>query len=144
MIAAAVKPAAVVQGNGERILYVDDDDSLVYMVKRMLPRLNYQVEGIDDPREALELFRSDPDRFDLVITDMSMPYLDGPALVRELRAIRSTLPIVMVTGYIRDSDLEQARELGVNALILKPNTVHEMSEDLHRILTELRTTSASP
>ncbi|MGV3617033.1 MAG: hybrid sensor histidine kinase/response regulator [Fimbriimonas sp.] len=144
VVAPVAKTTSVVQGNGERILYVDDDDALVFMVKRMLPRLNYRVEGIDDAREALEVFRADPDRFDLVITDMSMPYLDGPALVRELRAIRSTLPIVMVTGYIRDSDLEQARELGVNALILKPNTVHEMSEDLHRILTELRTTSISP
>lgn len=131
------KPSEVFQGNGERILYVDDDESLVFMMTRLLPRLNYRVVGKDDPREALELFRSDPTAFDLVITDMSMPHIDGPALVRELKAISSDIPIVMVTGYIRERDLEAAKELGIQALILKPNTAHEMSEDLHRILSEL-------
>lgn len=138
VLAPVEKPVEAVQGNGERILYVDDDDSLVFMMTRMLPRLNYRVEGLDDPRLALETFRSDPDAFDLVITDMSMPVMDGPTLVKELRAIRPHLPIVMVTGYIRDSDLEQARSIGVSALILKPNTVQEMSADLHRILMEIR------
>jgi nitrogen-specific signal transduction histidine kinase/CheY-like chemotaxis protein len=132
------KPKPMLQGNGERILYVDDDESLVYMMTRLLPRLNYEVVGFDDPRKGLEAFRADPSSFDLVITDMSMPYLDGPALVHELKAIRQDIPLVMVTGYIRDGDLEKTQSMGVNALMLKPNTVQEMSEDLHRILSGLK------
>jgi PAS domain S-box-containing protein len=125
-------------GDGERILYVDDDEALVFMMTRMLRRLNYQVVGYQHPSEALEAFKSNPSAFDLVITDMSMPHMDGPALVQELHSIRPDLPIVMVTGYIRPNDMDQAHRLGVKELILKPNTVVEMSEVLHRILSELR------
>jgi PAS domain S-box-containing protein len=139
----ATATIAALPGNGERILYVDDDEALVFMMKRMLLRLNYQVAGFQDPREALEVFKANPYGFDLAITDMSMPHIDGPALVHELHAIRPDFPIVMVTGYIRPSDLEQARDLGIKELILKPNTVHEMGETLHRILEELGEESAS-
>lgn len=136
-------PAEPVAGTGERILYVDDDEALVLMMSRMLHRLNYEVEGFEDPREALATFRADPMRFDLVITDMSMPQIDGPDLVRAMQAIRPNVPIVMVTGYIRPDDLGKAEELGIQELILKPNTVHEMGAALHRILLEHRV-SESP
>jgi PAS domain S-box-containing protein len=131
-IAAATAPKV---GNGERILYVDDDEALVFMMKRLLGKLNYKVDGFSDPAEALAVFRNNPCGFDLVITDMSMPFLNGPALVGELRAIRAGIPIVMVTGYIRPADLEQATNLGIDELILKPNTIQEMSEVLHRVLS---------
>src|SRR5258708_29075808 len=98
----------MVEGHGERILYIDDDEALVFMMTRMLRRLNYEVVGFVDPREALEAFRAEPDGFSLVISDMSMPYIDGPALVPMLQAINPDVPIVMVTGYIRPQDLEQA------------------------------------
>ncbi|MBC8066218.1 MAG: response regulator, partial [Chlorobia bacterium] len=130
--------AAVSQkGGGERILYVDDDEALVYMLTRILRRLNYEVVGFTNPKEALEVFKANPDHFDLVITDMSMPYMDGATLVHELQAIRPLLPIVLVTGYVQPKDLETARNLGVNQLILKPNTVAEMADALHRIFAEL-------
>ncbi|MBX3119943.1 MAG: response regulator [Fimbriimonadaceae bacterium] len=132
------KPIEVAEGNGERILYVDDDEALAYMMTRMLRRLNYKVASFQHPGEALEAFRSDPYGFDLVITDMSMPHMDGPALVHEMQAIRPEVPIIMVTGYIRPKDLEQAKNLGISELILKPNTVTEMGQTLHRILSELK------
>jgi PAS domain S-box-containing protein len=146
-------PAAVVEiatdavpesGSGERILYVDDDDALVFMMTRMLRRLNYEVVGFQHSREALKAFRANPNGFDLVITDMSMPVLDGAALVRELRAVRPTIPIVIVTGYIRPKDLERATELGVQELLLKPSTVSEMAETLRRVLADVRTDAAVP
>ncbi len=123
-----------VAGKGERILYVDDDEALVFMMKRMLGRLNYNVVGFTDPSEALSVFQSDPGAFDLAITDMSMPHINGPALVKKMQDIRTDMPIIMVTGYIRPDDLEQARHLGIQELVLKPNTAAEMSEVLHRIL----------
>lgn len=127
-----------VKGNGERILYVDDDDALVSMMTRMLSRLNYEVSGFQSAEEALATFKRNPSGYDLVITDLSMPHLDGPTLVSEIHAIRPEIPIVMVTGYIRPNDLEQARNIGIKELILKPNTAHEMGETLHRVLTEIR------
>ncbi|HLK15931.1 MAG TPA: PAS domain S-box protein [Fimbriimonadaceae bacterium] len=127
----ATKPSA---GHSERILYVDDDEALVFMVTRMLRRSNYQVAGYTRPSEALEAFRAAPDSFDLAVSDMSMPQLDGPALVRELRAIRPELPVVLVTGYIRDRDRIVAEELGVTELVLKPNTVAELAGAISRML----------
>jgi PAS domain S-box-containing protein len=121
-------------GHAERILYVDDDEALVFMMTRMLRRLNYEVKGFQHPAEALQEFSTNPTQYDVLITDMSMPQLDGPDLVTKVREIRHDLPIVMVTGYIRPEDIEKARDLGVDNLVLKPNTVQEMSEVLSGIL----------
>jgi len=133
------KAEPTVSGNGEKILYVDDDEAIVFMMTRMLRRLNYDVVAYQHPGEALEAFRANPNEFDVVVTDMSMPQMAGPDLVREMLAIRPDIPIVMATGYIRPKDLEQARDLGIRELVLKPNTVAEMGEVLHRIVSELRT-----
>jgi nitrogen-specific signal transduction histidine kinase/ActR/RegA family two-component response regulator len=127
-----------ISGNGERILYVDDDEALVFLMNRMLKRLNYSVAAFQDSREALEAFRADPMGFDLVITDMSMPHLDGIEIVNALKEIRPDVPIVMVTGYIRPQDLEQTKNLGIAQLIQKPETAQEMSHVLHRILSDIR------
>jgi CheY-like chemotaxis protein len=132
-----------IQGHGERILYVDDDEALVFMMTRMLRRLGYEVTGFQHSREALEAFKANPHGFDLLITDMSMPHMDGPALVRDIQGIRPNLPIVMVTGYIRPKDLEQTRTLGIRELLLKPSTFQEMGAALHRILREIKTESSA-
>ena len=126
--------APPVTGHGERILYVDDDEALVYLMTRMLRRMNYEVVGFQHSPKALEAFLADPNGFDLVITDMSMPHMDGATLVRELQGVRPDLPIVMVTGYIRPKDLEEASGLGISELILKPNSANEMGEVLSRVL----------
>ncbi len=127
-------PRHELPGHAERILYVDDDEALVFMMTRMLRRLNYDVTGHQHPGDALDAVRAAPDRFDVLITDMSMPHLDGPDLVAQVRKIRPDLPIVMVTGYIRPEDTEKARALGIDHLVLKPNSVQEMSEVLSGIL----------
>jgi PAS domain S-box-containing protein len=133
---AVAKAVVAVAGNKERILFVDDDEALVLMLTRTLRRLNYDVNGFQNPQQALAAFTADPDGFDVVITDLSMPNMDGATLVQELRAIRPEIPIVMITGFIRPMDLEQALQLGISELILKPNTATEMGEVLHRIFTE--------
>ncbi|EEF60390.1 PAS/PAC sensor hybrid histidine kinase [Pedosphaera parvula Ellin514] len=122
------------QGHGERILFVDDEHSIVFITTRMLKRVGYNVTGFTNPLEALAAFKSDPDQFDLVVTDMSMPYLDGPRLIVEIKKIRPDIPIVMTTGYIRSQDVESAKGLGIAELILKPNTIHELAQTLHTIL----------
>ncbi|MBN9501566.1 MAG: hypothetical protein BGO01_00065 [Armatimonadetes bacterium 55-13] len=126
------------EGRGERIMYVDDDEALVLMIGRMLKRLNYDAVCFQDARQALKAFEDNPNEFDVVVSDLSMPLLDGPELVRKIKEIRPSVPVIMVTGYIRKEDLEHAENLGIHRLILKPNTVQEMGEVLHEILSKFR------
>jgi PAS domain S-box-containing protein len=130
----AATPHAVnlMTGSGH-ILYVDDDEALVSLASRTLQRLGYQVTGCDDPVAALELFRSAPGDFDVVVSDLSMPMLHGFDLARELLSIRPQLPIVITSGYVRQEDQDAAARIGVSALILKPNTIEELGETLHRL-----------
>ena len=126
----AAKPA-VMRGRGERVLYVDDDNALVFLITRMLSRLGYRVTGFTDAAEALKSFRSRPNDFDVVVTDVTMPGMAGPELARELLSVRPGLPIIMTSGYIRPEDSELARRLGVQELILKPNTIDDLGAALH-------------
>ncbi len=131
-------------GKGESVMYVDDDEALVLMVTRMLRRLNYEVAGFVDPQEALKEFITDPGRFDIVITDLSMPRVDGPEFVRQLLTVRPSTPIVMVTGYIRPEDIERTKDTGIRALVLKPNTVQDMGKVLHELLSGIKSEQSSP
>lgn len=128
------------QGHGEHVLYVDDEDALVMLTTRVLTRLGYTVTGFNDPRRALEEFRSRPADFDVVITDLSMPHMPGFELAREMFAVRPDVPIVMTSGYVEPEVEQAARQLGVYALILKPDTVDELGHVLDRLLSERRST----
>jgi CheY-like chemotaxis protein len=133
---ASTMPALrTVAGSGQRILYVDDEEALVFLATRVLERLGYEVTGRTDAKQALADFRADPTKFDAVISDLSMPGMTGPELARALLAIRSDLPIVLTSGYLRDEDTKLARELGIRDLVLKPNTVDGLGEALHRVLS---------
>jgi len=125
-------------GHGETILYVDDDEALVTMTKRMLGKLNYNVVGFDSPLDALQAFAANPYGFDVVVTDLSMPKMDGPEFVTKIKEIRPETPVIMLTGYIRPEDTERTTHLGIRRLMLKPNTVQEMSVALREIVDEIR------
>lgn len=126
-------PALPLAG-GARLLYVDDDEMLVFLAGRSLKRLGYEVTACDDPLMALELFRSHPDAYDAVVCDVSMPLLDGFELARQLLALRPHLPIIMTTGCLREEDQRQAAQLDVTTLMLKPATTEELGIALHRLL----------
>jgi PAS domain S-box-containing protein len=130
----AARPA-VLRGRGERVLYVDDDKALVFLITRMLIRLGYRVTGFTDAVEALNSFRSQPGEFDVVVTDVTMPGLAGPELARELLSVRPGLPIIMTSGVISPEDGELARRVGVHRLILKPNTIDELGAALHGLFS---------
>ena len=110
---------AVPKGEG-RILLVDDDTAIVRIVSRMLERLGYSVVGMTDSVAALERFRSDPDEFDLVITDMSMPLLAGDQLAIRLLKVRGDIPILLCTGHSDTMDEEKAKEIGIRGFAMKP------------------------
>ncbi|MDH3347586.1 MAG: PAS domain S-box protein [Desulfobulbaceae bacterium] len=111
--------AALPMGN-EKILVVDDEESIITMNKRMLERLGYQVTGKTSSIEALELFRSQPDTYDLVISDQTMPLLTGEKLAEKLMKIRPDIPIIICTGYSSKIDSEKADFLGIKAFMMKP------------------------
>ena len=123
-----------VRGHGERVLCVDDEEALVDMTTRMLERLGYRVAGFTDPREALAAFRASADDFDAVITDLSMPGLSGLELAREIRRLRSDVPLVFASGYVRSDDVPELLQLAPSELLVKPNTVAELGPALYRLL----------
>ena len=118
----------------ERILFVDDEKALVKMAKRMLEMQGYQVEAKSDSVEALELFRSKPDRFDLIITDMTMPKMTGDKLAKEILSIRPDMPIILCSGFSEKIDAEKAKELGIRKYIEKPLNMSDFVVALRKVL----------
>jgi PAS domain S-box-containing protein len=128
-------------GQGEHVLYVDDEQPLVFLATRMLKGLGYRVTGCTDAARALAEFRSKPKDFDLVVTDLSMPGMSGFELARELIAMRPDVPILMTSGYIRPEDKQTARKIGIREVVLKPNTVRELGQALDRLFRDHETQS---
>lgn len=122
--------SAQVLGPGRRVMYVDDEEALVFLATRVLTRLGHQVTGLTDPVEAAEQFQVRPDDFDVVVTDLSMPRMSGYELARQLLAVRRDIPVIITTGYVRDEDQDKAREIGIRELVLKPNTVNDLGQIL--------------
>lgn len=107
------------RGN-ETILFVDDEEGLAKIGSTVLEQLGYSVIVRTDPAEALELFRSDPSRFDLIVTDMTMPHLEGDQLIREIQRINNTIPVILCTGFSNKMDSHRAIRIGACSYIEKP------------------------
>jgi PAS domain S-box-containing protein len=118
----------------ERILLVDDELPLLEMGYQMLTGLGYDATTCSDAREALELITRRDDHYDAVITDMSMPGMDGIRLAQELGTIRPGVPVILCTGFSDEMNEEKALELGVAAFVLKPILKKDMAETLRRVL----------
>ena len=128
------EPADKFPTGNERILIVDDEESMVDIGRERLERLGYQVEARTNPLEALELFRADPDQFDLVITDMTMPHITGDKLVKEILKIRPDIPTVLCTGFSEKIDEEKAKEIGIRQHIEKPFDKGKLSWKVRKAL----------
>ena len=127
------KPKAV-DGMGKRVMYVDDDEALVFLVQRTLTRKGFVVSTFTDPRLAVATLRDRPMDFDLVVTDYNMPGYSGVDLLHEARLIRPDLPIALASGYVTPEIEKSALAEGARALIHKPNDVDEMCETLQGLL----------
>ncbi|MDA8165825.1 MAG: PocR ligand-binding domain-containing protein [Desulfobacteraceae bacterium] len=117
-----------------RVLFVDDEELVARLGGRLLEKLGCEVQVLTDSRQALEAFRAAPDRFDLVVTDQTMPGMTGEELSRQLLAIRPGLPIVLTTGFSETMDEEHARQIGIRELFLKPFNLDEFAAVLSRAL----------
>jgi PAS domain S-box-containing protein len=122
----------------ERILLVDDEAALVEIGRLSLERLGYRVVALGDSREALTRFRQAPGEFDLVITDMTMPYLTGDRLAAELLAIRPDLPVILCTGYSAGISKERTQALGIREFVQKPLVIRELADTVRRALDASR------
>lgn len=120
----------VVEGIGERILYVDDDETLVFVMSRILRRLRYEPRGYSDPHAAIQAFRTNPHDFDGAVVDFRMPEMEGSRLIDELRKIRPDLPVAITSGFRGDEGLAG----NTWEFIAKPSTLEELSHSLRRIL----------
>ena len=130
-------PKAPRKGRGERILYIDDEESLVLLAGRMLERMGYRVSGFTDSAQALAAFEAAPGDFDLILTDLSMPGASGMDVAKAILSIRPDIPVLLATGYVRPEDVECARAIGIREVIWKPHTVGEMGEQLAQQLEKL-------
>jgi PAS domain S-box-containing protein len=125
--------AEVVLGGREEVLFVDDEEFLISVGREMLTRLGYRVTSLASAPEALELFRAQPDRFDLVITDQTMPQMTGLELARELLALRPDLPIVLCTGFSEGLTAERAKNIGIRDFIMKPIVLGDLSRTIRKV-----------
>lgn len=120
-------------GNG-RILVVDDEKYVAEMQKAMLEQLGYETTVRFSGVEALKDFKDQPERFDLVVTDQTMPHMTGADLARQLLKIRPDIPIVLCTGFSARIDEAGARKLGIKAFLMKPVALQRLAEEVHRLL----------
>ncbi len=118
----------------ERILFVDDEPPVTDMAKQLLEPLGYEVTKRTSSIEALELFKTRPEAFDIVITDMTMPKMTGDELSKEILAIRPDMPIILCTGFSERITKEKAKDYGISAFALKPLLVREMALTIHEVL----------
>ena len=123
----------------ERILLVDDEALIAKMSSQVLERLGYAVTTRTSSVEAYELFKSKPNDFDLVITDMTMPNMTGDKLATELMRIRSNIPIILCTGYSKKISEEIASKLGIRAFAYKPIVKADLAKTIRKVLDEDRT-----
>jgi two-component system cell cycle sensor histidine kinase/response regulator CckA len=119
-----------------RILYLDDEEPLVFVMKRMLEHLGHQVAGFTRSADALAAFTAAPGDFDLVLSDMSMPGMSGIEFARGVLAVRADIPVVIATGHVQPQDVERAQAAGVREVIQKPNTLEEMTRTVARLLNQ--------
>jgi PAS domain S-box-containing protein len=130
----APPPTVSLASGQERILFIDDEQALVSMGKAFLESLGYDVVIETSSREALALFIRQPDGFDLVITDMTMPEMTGERLAKELRRIRPDIPIILCTGFSHHLNEEEAKAIGIGAFLMKPFGLREPAETVWTVL----------
>ena len=121
-------------GGSERILFIDDEESLVKIGKRQLEQFGYQVTGTTNGMDALQAFKEDPTQFDLIISDHTMPQQTGIELARKFLDIRSDIPIILITGFSELVDLQKIKELGIKELLYKPVSAVELGQKVRRVL----------
>ena len=132
----APEPNPVITGGSERILLVDDETALLEMTRFFLERHGYDVKSTTDPADALDLFVTNPDDFDLVITDMAMPNINGVELSQKIILIQPDMPVILCSGYSDAINAEQAIEMGIRSYVEKPVKLSVLEERIRQVLDD--------
>ncbi len=132
----AAEPLAhmTIQEGNECILLVDDQKDVVDIEQQMLETLGYQVVARTSSLEALEAFQAQPDKFDLVITDMTMPNMTGDKFAVEVMKIRPDIPVLLCTGFSEMISSEKAKSLGIKGFLMKPVVISDLSSAIRKAL----------
>jgi len=126
----------LVSSKKKRVLYIEDEEMVINVAKLILERLGYEVEVSMRFHEAIGLVRSRPDNFDLVITDMSMPGMNGIELSQKLLEIRPDIPIILCTGFSELIDEKETRKTGISAIIPKPFMLEDMDKVIRKVISD--------
>jgi len=118
----------------ERILLVDDEPELVALGREMLQHLGYQVVTENNGMDALKEFKENPNHYDLVVTDRTMPKMTGEKLARELISIRPKIPIILCTGFNEQINEQKAKAIGIKAFLMKPLTLSRLAETVRAVM----------
>lgn len=122
-------------GNGEHILFVDDEPALVDMMKTALPSLGYRVTAVSSPREGIEVLKRTSEEIELVITDFAMPGMTGLDLAARILREHPDLPVILSTGYGEAVTREKLEAAGIRDLLMKPLTRKTLGEKIHKVLS---------
>jgi PAS domain S-box-containing protein len=120
----------------ERILFIDDQQSIIEIGEHVFESLGYDVTTETSSVDALALFNSKPDNFDLIITDMTMPEITGDKLAHEMLRTRPDIPIIICTGYSAQITKEKAENIGIRAYVMKPIMKHEIAKTIRQVLDQ--------
>jgi DNA-binding NtrC family response regulator len=122
----------------ETILYVDDEESLALLGKEMLSLIGYHVIPCIQSTEALRIFRDDPERFDLIITDYTMPFMNGAELAQKILEVRNDIPVILSTGFSPSITREKIQQTGIREFITKPISIRDLALIIRKVLDENR------
>jgi len=126
--------AQLPRGRGQSVMVVDDEEPLLELATDALRELGYEAIGYGSARAALEAFRSNPDDFDVLITDLRMPGMSGDALIREVRQLRPLLPVILVSGYVGDAAAAPSNSGWADEVLTKPLRAIALATSLARLL----------
>jgi DNA-binding NtrC family response regulator len=116
------------------VLLVDDEETVALAIQFLLESLGYDVVVHTRSRDALEAFRADPNRFDVVITDQTMPQMTGEDFIHALHRLRPELPVILCTGFSHVMDSQKAQALGQVTFLMKPVDAYELGVLLQQLL----------
>ena len=121
-------------GSGGSILYLDDEEPLVFLVTRLLKQLGYEPSGFTDSAQALAAFKSDPSKFILVLTDLSMPGASGLDFAQEVLTLSPGSRVAILTGHVEAAAVTRATAMGIRAVVQKPLTIEELRPVIQQLL----------
>ncbi|MBU1418917.1 MAG: PAS domain S-box protein [Proteobacteria bacterium] len=132
----ATKSFSAVLGKNAHILFIDDEIPIIDLATKIFSRYGYRISTFSDPIQALECFKAEPDHYDLLVTDMSMPYMTGDTLAQKVLQIRPDLPVILCTGHSEKINKEKSIKLGIKKFIQKPLIMSKLVHCVHQILRD--------